>query len=406
MRVLAAFGVALVCITAAAADLPRIFMTSTSGTGDLSTWPDAHGFAGLAAADEICRTRAAASSLSGADDYVALLSDSLDDAYCRVHGLRGKRADACGQSAPPTGAGPWYRMDDRPALDVAENAMLPLPQIGYVPLHVLYDETGTALDGSSLFGSAAFNTTSPDGALMLSGTTCGDWTSAATGSDVMLKNAYRAFENRPAIYTHCNEAARLVCVQRGPHGPALPRHLPSTARIAFVTSTVGKGDLSTWAAANGAVGPEGGDTICRSTAAAAGLPLADTYKAWLATAAGGAPARFVNDGPWYRTDGARVASSIADLADGTIDAPLQFDEAGRQLPIGFAWTGTNAFGDPGAGNCGDWRVPGARATFGYLSSADAFWSQFMDGPTVPCSEEAHLFCFGDNDSVFLSGFEP
>ena len=43
--------VMLVACSAGAQDLPRIFMTSVSGNGDLSTWPDAHGQISLNAGD-------------------------------------------------------------------------------------------------------------------------------------------------------------------------------------------------------------------------------------------------------------------------------------------------------------------------------------------------------------------
>ena len=101
MRFVALLAVVFCVGRATASDLPRVFMTSTTGTGDLSTWADAHGLSGLAAADEICRTRAAAASLADADSYVAFLSDTRDDAYCRVHGLDGKRSDQCGAGALP-----------------------------------------------------------------------------------------------------------------------------------------------------------------------------------------------------------------------------------------------------------------------------------------------------------------
>jgi len=42
-----------------------------SGTGDLSSWPDARGSTGIAAADEICRTRAAAAGLENSLAYIA-----------------------------------------------------------------------------------------------------------------------------------------------------------------------------------------------------------------------------------------------------------------------------------------------------------------------------------------------
>lgn len=139
---LAAACALLVTNTAARADDTRIFVTSTLGSGNLSSWPDAHGLTGLQAADEICRTAAARGHLDGAADYIAYLSSDTHDAYCRIHGLTGKRANQCGQPWLPVGGGPWYRIDGLAALDRVEWAFPASPAAGYMPRHVLYDETG------------------------------------------------------------------------------------------------------------------------------------------------------------------------------------------------------------------------------------------------------------------------
>jgi hypothetical protein len=57
-----------------------IFVTSASGTADLSTWAGAGGETGLRAGDAFCRGRAAAVGLPGAQTFVAWLFDSADDA--------------------------------------------------------------------------------------------------------------------------------------------------------------------------------------------------------------------------------------------------------------------------------------------------------------------------------------
>ena len=68
--------------------LPQLtaFVTSSSGTGNLGSWPDAGsglpgvgGFVGLDAADAICQAHASRAGLSGT--YVAWLSDASTDAY-------------------------------------------------------------------------------------------------------------------------------------------------------------------------------------------------------------------------------------------------------------------------------------------------------------------------------------
>src|SRR5262249_13959608 len=90
------------------------FVTSTTGNGNLATWAGAGANTGLAAADAICQARAAAGGMTGT--FVAWMSDSNNDAYCRVHGLTGKKAAMCGQMALPVAAGPWARANSSSAV--------------------------------------------------------------------------------------------------------------------------------------------------------------------------------------------------------------------------------------------------------------------------------------------------
>lgn len=68
------------------------FVTSVSGTGNLSSWADAGGHTGLDAADAICQARAAAGSLANPSRFKAWISTSTTAARDRI-----------------TGAGPWIR---------------------------------------------------------------------------------------------------------------------------------------------------------------------------------------------------------------------------------------------------------------------------------------------------------
>ena len=65
----------------------RVFVTSVTGTADLSTWPDSGGVGGLTGADSVCRARALAAGLGNSTGFVAWMSDSSNDAYCRIHGF-------------------------------------------------------------------------------------------------------------------------------------------------------------------------------------------------------------------------------------------------------------------------------------------------------------------------------
>src|SRR3972149_6970160 len=90
LRILIVISVAAPLALPLAAATRRMFVTSVTGTGDLSSWADAGG-------------------LPNAAGYRAWLSDSIDDAYCRLHNLTGKKASNCGEAVLPAAAGPRWR---------------------------------------------------------------------------------------------------------------------------------------------------------------------------------------------------------------------------------------------------------------------------------------------------------
>lgn len=393
--------------TAARADLPRVFITSTQGSANLSTWPDAHGLTGLEAADEICRTAAARGNLADPAEYVAWLSDDTRDAYCRIHGATGKRTNLCELAALPTGAGPWYRMDGLPALDRAEFGFPAAPAPAYMPRHVLYDETGAAVDGEERF---AFTSTRSDGSLSHFQQSCTNWTSESTNLWVDWIGAYDVAADIAPSAGMCAWPSRLTCLKRGASGDPLPRRHASTARVAFISSIKGSGYFASWPASNGTPGIAGGDQICRRLAADASLPLPDTYKAFLAGLDGRDPLhRFVHDGPWYRTDGVLLATSKAALVAGPLASPLQIDEHGGPT-TGFVhrpWTGSASNGAATPQHCNEWTQTPNGTVIGRLGNnwtADSSWS----GTTLSAycaSTDAPVFCFADNDSLFVDGLE-
>src|SRR5512144_279538 len=94
LRLLASSCSALFLVAAAALGaLPRqVFVTSVYGPATLSSWPVATpGATGTDAADSICRNLAVAAGLDRSSSFRAWLSDSLDDAWCRVQDLTGTR---------------------------------------------------------------------------------------------------------------------------------------------------------------------------------------------------------------------------------------------------------------------------------------------------------------------------
>ncbi len=72
-------------------------------------------FGGLAGADEVCQADAEAAGLANPERFVAYLSDSDDDAACRIRGGSGKQAEGCTFfTEPPADHPGWVALDGSP----------------------------------------------------------------------------------------------------------------------------------------------------------------------------------------------------------------------------------------------------------------------------------------------------
>jgi len=158
------------------------FFTSVSGNGNLgdpAEWLDNGGLGGVAAADHVCRQRAEAANLPNSGDFVAWLSSSSDDAYCRVHNLAGKKATNCGQPGLPAWAGPWVRVDGAPFAETIDQALMPS---GLVYRSVGLNEFGVSVDAYTAY----FTGTDEVGAMAYQA--CYDWTTPSGTSAVGLSS--------------------------------------------------------------------------------------------------------------------------------------------------------------------------------------------------------------------------
>jgi hypothetical protein len=359
------------------------FVTSVMGNGDLGSWVS-YVATGAAAGDEVCQRRAAAAGIPGA--FKAWLSDSRDDAFCRVQGLRGRRAANCGQAAPPALAGPWVRTDGLPLA----------PAIGGLVDGIMY--TAVLLDefGDTRIGDAwAWTNTGGDGTLGPDHSSCGDWTAADESVSAlgMISSAATTWTyTAPGL--RCDWPALLLCMQSG-GGPALPTAsaaLPS-ARRAFITSRSGSGDLSTWTGAGGATGIAAGDAVCQALALESGL--SGTFKAWLSDSATDAIDRLASAGPWVTLDGAVVAATRLDLASLARSA-IVVTETGDYLTSpgesDVVWTGTRVGGTRAPESCGDWSDQDA-ASMGMMGVASAVGRRWTEYAALFCDEHRRLYCF-------------
>ena len=381
----------------------KVFVSSATGTADLSTWADAGFFTGLDAADAVCQTRASAAGLANASNYIAWMSDSSDDAYCRLHGLTGKKANNCGLASLPESAGPWVRTDNWP---FAEHIGLLLQPNRLVYTPPYYNENASPVPLSGL-SPRVFTATDGNGELHPNSVTCGDWTDAnaagvVRGGDTTLTGTGWTGGSG----TSCSAELRLMCMERVAGPELLP--LGNTGNFVFVTSASGPGDLSAWPEAEpGTTGIAAGDSICSGLAADAGLDEPETYRAWLSDADTDAIDRLFTQGPWVRLDMVPVASSPAGLVSSTRFTAVSLTEQGDYLGNSGVWTGTADDGTAVGDQCSGWtdgtNSVTARTGSAYRSAA-GWSSQF----THDCdSSFLRLYCFQDvsPDVLFLDGFE-
>jgi len=377
------------------------FITSVTGgadLGDAAAWPDNDGLTGAAAADAVCRNRAQAAGLANPDRFRAWISDSTNDAYCRVFGLTagGEVSSNCGEASLPTGAGPWVRTDGYPFLPTIENA-IGMTGVVYAPV---LTEFGVELLHASV-SSHAFTGSTVTGEER--GYTCSDWSSLSGNVDLGV----------PAVGTtgfwgslsvgNCVTIRALLCLEVG-SGAALPQWtIPG--RLAFMTSAKGPGKLDQWPVTGigGAIGIDAGDAICRSLAGAAGLPYPQTFKAWLSTDTINAVDRFTIDGPWRRVDGVPFADSIADLVSGRPFTSLGVTEFG-----GYShervFTGTLADGTAHPDTCSNWDSASGFGIFGFSSAAWSWWTETNE---TACSVHQSIYCLQDSTQhvIFWDSFE-
>ncbi len=391
--------VGLLCCANAHAFDPNLryaFVTSTSGSGDLSSWgTDAGGQTGLLAGDAICQARATAGGLPQPAQFFAWLSDDADDAYCRIFGLHGKRALNCGQASLPTNAGPWWRVDGVPFAGTADEAF----SMRRVLRTLDIDEFNHVSNAHRTFTATDFT-----GERYAPLGTCGNWTQSTGGT---LSGLLDATGNSwtTGFYQDCGGPQPLYCLQRG-SGPALAAGWHH-GRPAFISASISKGNFGAHPFANGAFGVAAADEICRHDAGVYGLPRAATYRAWISAPGVPAASRFQNNGPWYRTDGVRVASTLAQLQSGGLEQPINRVLGVNEPywgPLGV-WTGTLANGSPAAETCSGWSNI-ADPDKGYTGTADhrdAPWTDTSE-PNA-CSSLHPVYCLADNDTLFAHDYE-
>jgi hypothetical protein len=158
----------------------------------------------------------------------------------------------------------------------------------------------------------------------------------------------------------------------------------------FVTAATYQGDLD---------GLIGADAKCQAAADAATLP--GTFKAWLSDDMDSPSTRFYqSSGPYRLVNGTTIATSWADLTDGTLLAPITIDQTGAStVDSGTrAWTHTLSDGTAGgtlSENCVNWTSANDsdNGDEGQPVATSDNWTDFAAGV---CSNSFRLYCFQQN----------
>ena len=185
-------GGALPSITAPTS-AKKVFVTSVTGNGDLTTWADYSGSAtGAAAGDTICQARATAAGLTNAANFKAWLSDGSHDATDRI-----------------TTDGPWYRLD---GVKVAENKAALLATLSAsTPLFtgITYTETGAYV---TAYTYRVWTGTKVDGTIAT--TDCVDWSSGSSANQGYVGESHTAnYWWTSFTPSNCDQSAALYCFE-------------------------------------------------------------------------------------------------------------------------------------------------------------------------------------------------
>ena len=192
--------------------------------------------------------------------------------------------------------------------------------------------------------------------------------------------------------------------------------LPADAAIRkmFVTLADGSGKLSTWDDANGKVGVEAGDEICKAAAAAGNLDNASSFRAWLSDADDDAYCRVhgltgtkspdncgevtlpTDAGPWeIAKTSTPFGGPLPELLFPHISSlyPVYWNELNNPVPgSSEIWTGTNLNGQADSSHCDGWDSEDGSTQGARGSTILTGYGWTYDGVSN-CDEERHIICF-------------
>jgi hypothetical protein len=141
---------------------------------------------------------------------------------------------------------------------------------------------------------------------------------------------------------------------------------------------------------------EAADTFCNGLARDAGL--SGSFRAWLSSDAGNAPARLQPARGWTRVDRLPFTDSLSSLLAGVVYYPPNLNERGEYVGNVDVVTGTSADGRGAATTCENWTQTGSYPSppgtlAGESNVGSGAWTDLTG---VYCNASVHLYCFEDD----------
>jgi len=298
-----------------------------------------------AAADTLCRERAAAAGLPGT--FIAFVSDSTSDLRARLGTARG-----------------WVRPDGAPVADTLDSLLATIifypPTLDEftlpIPLQTTSVATATEMGGQ------------------FSGLGCTDWTSttASTTYGIAYAGDLQLVTTGSTGRT-CDTPMHLYCVGTDHNTPVAPA--PPTGKRAFLYFGFTPGG-----------GLAAADAACAADATMYGIP--GSFRALLATTTATAASRFAI-APRYRLDGARFTADFD-----VIDTPLRLQANGMYASAAVWFGAPTAFSvGTSQSTCMDWTANGNNAPVGTTEFATS--ETFDSSLQFSCSQALGLYCIED-----------
>lgn len=133
----------------------------------------------------------------------------------------------------------------------------------------------------------------------------------------------------------------------------------------------------------------GADTYCGTVATNA--RLTGTWKAVLSNDSTNAKDRLTIGGSVFNMQGEELATSSADLWDGTLAYSVKYDELGTAQETATVWTGTlsNGTKETTSKNCSNWGATTGSGRIGYANSTTDWLNGSFDGG---CGNTFSIYC--------------